>query len=49
MQSRMRKIHLIGENFMFLELHMTRDPKSLGNRVIAAITFLIDAIAKEVT
>jgi hypothetical protein len=45
----MWKVHLTGEHFMFLELHMTRDSKSSGNGVIAMITFLSDAITKEAT
>ena len=45
----MRKMHLTGKHFMFPELHMTRDPKSSGNRVIITITFLRDVIAKEAT
>ena len=42
-------MHLTGEHFMFPELHMMRDPKSSGNGVIAAITFLSDPITKEAT
>jgi hypothetical protein len=42
-------MHLTSEHFMFLELHMTRDLKSSGNKVIAATIFLSEVITKEAT
>jgi hypothetical protein len=45
----MRKMQLTREHFIFPELQMMRDSKSLGNRAIAMITFLSDAITKEAT
>jgi hypothetical protein len=42
-------MHLTVEHFMFLKLHMTRDLKSSGDGVIAAIIVLSDAITKEAT